>query len=579
MPNVPTYQDVDDFESSINGAPAATPQPEAQPQASQQLQALTFDDLASVLMTGTTLSAAGAEYGRQLEAKLNERNALEANKHQIISMLGNPFEVMDVKSDNSFEGRVIKRRQNDEIVLLVFAETIGAAKFSPADRSVTEALLKRYAKSLNKQVNDIRLLQLLVIHPADYDRVEKMVTFIYNLCTSYRYLNDSLSLKTLVTENGKSYVLYVSTDVELTKNFITALNPQTVNPRADIGFTVFRVEENAYNSVCNNAYNTGFNGVSMDTQVINLGAKPIFAVTGYTKIVGSTLNQFGGMVQQNQNYKTMQPIVTISAIAAPFNTRRFLAPAISIAAYLWLNCSGWLEPFRQYSRKTAPNLGALFAKDGKPGRIENDNDLNVLVNQSFHFPMLQIDVCNGRAMLDGMGAMLMNDAAGLVNEIKQFFGCEDIASPVIPMQLCSPTAHSYSGVYHDATGAWADTREIDYFYLINNNVPFTNEFVEKFLLTRADKDAVARFNELKSYFQDAQPLYDTYSIMLKSADVCNYYTKLMRYVRSNATFARAMYPDFSSIQNIASFGPQNWNFGAGTPMQNQMGFGYFGNMA
>ena len=103
--------------------------------------------------------------------------------------------------------------------------------------------------------------------------------------------------------------------------------------------------------------------------------------------------------------------------------------------------------------------------------------------------------------------------------------------------------------------------------------------MEKFLLTRADKDAVARFNELKSYFQDAQPLYDTYSIMLKSADVCNYYTKLMRYVRSNATFARAMYPDFSSIQNIASFGPQNWNFGAGTPMQNQMGFGYFGNMA
>lgn len=331
--------------------------------------------------------------------------------------------------------------KEDCAVMLILAETVQAPSqppHAPKSRNIQMA-----AESLEKQFPGTRLLNSVLVQPADYDRAAQMTKYVADTITITTSRELPVDISTFTNKSQYS----VACDAESAKAMISQYYPHAVLPRMDLGLVV------SLRQPRNNYVREGL----ADTDV------PIMAIGGYTEFV-----------QQRDNLGNIKflPLVRITNITPIIPVPALGLIGLYLAAEQFCTGGRWIDQFRNLTKRS-PNIGNLLPDPSDPSKPFVCTDLSQveqIVQQHCIAPMLALDVCEGQARMPSVGAF-QDPSAGtskLQQYIASFFNTDNqgfmLGEPV--------TAYSkpeFIGLFGEEPGR--DTRYFSYLDVVAGGTP------------------------------------------------------------------------------------------------------------
>lgn len=331
---------------------------------------------------------------------------------------------------------------NKRAIIMLFTETLAAAELR--DFTPTSELVGVAYKTLTDTVGqDIKLVNSLIIQPADYGRAQQAAQHITSsLAIATRPELYSASIAQL---QDAQYT--IDPDVNAVRQYIEGMNPSAVRPRVDIGFVLYARQPKKQQYQTPGVYDN---------------AVAIAAVGGYTDFVKGTDPRDGSTHR-------LQPIVHISSIVSSMPVPGIIPLVLPIAASQFISSGRWLAPFSTF-QKGRPNLGQ-FIPDPKDNNklwfINNHQDLDTFRQQKLLHPVLVLDVTEGTSRISALGNYAsIEKKEAVYDQIQNFFGARlTLDRSANPFTVVNSF---YQGVYGDAAGSLLDSRTIDYVGLLAN---------------------------------------------------------------------------------------------------------------
>jgi hypothetical protein len=365
------------------------------------------------------------------------------------------------------EGRAFIDVATSTCVLLLFTESYNDTSNVPiTDRA--PAIRNRIANGeIAEGEGKLKLIQMIIVDPVDYNRADRMATHIFNLFSA-------------IENKGKYNVnlykqlrLIPNFDVNAVKNFINRRSPHTVQDRVDWG-VVMEIETGMERSP----------GYMIAEQPLRT---PVLAIGGYTKFI---------MTQDTMGQK-VYPICIISNITSDIPVSGILNFAIPIAASNAIVNGAWMGAYSTFKKGKA-NLGNFFLdQNKKPIDFTSAEQQQQSIISSFCQPVLGIDIPEGRAHIPELERLYNTHSESITYYVKdpitnqtvektenvtvadkflldsadKFFGGKFNEFKINGNGFVKPTAAipwiNYEGSFM-ASGNLTDTREYDYLNLVAN---------------------------------------------------------------------------------------------------------------
>lgn len=321
--------------------------------------------------------------------------------------------------------------------------------------------------SLKRELPGTTLLNFIVIQPEDYTRVQQAAQHmsVFLSVSSSAINNTNISL----LSNNE---FYIDLNVDSTKAFIEARNLHTVQPRIDIGFTLYAKS----------------NRRGQQPMSIEEPSRPIAALGAYVDIweTGGNIGiGFGGPSKY-------QATIRITNITSEIPLSGMVPLMMTIAANQFIDKGRWAVPFTSF-QKGKPNLGNLSVDPDDKNRLweaKTMDDVNRWVNANMlGRPILGIDVAEGQARIPGVADYQNTDTPGRVyDQITTFFGNTPLDRSTGPFKIHGET---FVGCYGDTRGTLLDSRTIDYLSLVAQGT--VDPSARMLLQHRQDPTVRARF--------------------------------------------------------------------------------------
>lgn len=298
--------------------------------------------------------------------------------------------------------------------------------------------------ALQREINPAPgLLHVIIVQPEDYVRAPLMARYL----TTYLNAANSPLIQDANVGLFSNNDFTVDVNPETARNFVESRNPHAVQPRADLGFTLYAKSQRR-----SGPFSREFDD-----------SRPIAAVTGYTEIWHSG----------DQGFTPGRYIATvhITNITSDLPLPGIIPLCLAIAADRFVDRRGWRHPFMSFQKGAGkPNLGnlSLDPKDNNKLWFQNSvKEMDDWIGQNmFQKPYLALDVSEGQVRIPAIAAY--GDSAkypGKVYEqITSFFGNVPLDRSVLPFNAM---ACAYVGQYGgDQRGRLLDSREMDYLNLV-----------------------------------------------------------------------------------------------------------------
>ena len=327
------------------------------------------------------------------------------------------------------------------------------------------------------------LLLFLVITPADYECVEKMITAIQNLfvvATRPEFQN----LTADMLKDPES-IFVISTNVSDVQNFMTKIYPHAVSPRADMGFVLYQKGRNRQGG-----YNTN------PASYFDQGAQenvPIACVTAFTEPVQLT----GAMFNSVPKFVPLIHITSTISVIPAFELTTLLLP---LATDVFIRSGLWKTQFSQFS-KEQPNIGKLFRdpNTNMPGFAENPTQREQILATTFENPALVLDVVEGTYRIPGLEKY---GIAERNSDVTAMYG-RFLGANIMDTVASGFKYHEYVGVITH-NGRQADSRWADY---LNTIIHFESEVNTVYQLLVRNTDPKVRVDQIKRFYPSFEVLY------------------------------------------------------------------------
>ncbi len=253
-------------------------------------------------------------------------------------------------------------------------------------------------RSLNQQFPHVKLLNYIEVAPRDYERAQIMAQHLslnLNIATNAQIaaLDVNMFDKTEYT---------INTDLATAVGYINNHNPHAVQPRADIGFTIYARKKRIQR--------TG--DLPFDD------GQPIAAVVGFTEMIARKMD-YSGIVSK------YIPFVRITGIAASLPLPGIVPLCLATAVDQFIALRRWIHPFLSFA-KGKPNLGQLSLDPQNPKQLwfaSNMNDVNTWVQANTLNAVLAIDVADGQAKIPALNLYgHPSYANAVITTMQGFFG-------------------------------------------------------------------------------------------------------------------------------------------------------------
>lgn len=288
-----------------------------------------------------------------------------------------------------------------------------------------------------------RLLHVILIQFEDYTRAQQIASYIQlNLAIATNSYGSAESNIALLS--GLQYT--VDPNVETARQFIEQYNPHAVQPRIDIGFTVYAKTPR-----------------QPGRQLALEESRAIAAVGAYVEI----------WLPENQNFNTGRPkyaaTVHITNITATLPIPGLIPMCMAIAADQFIQQGRWLQPFMSF-QKGKVNLGNLDFDPNDAKKLwfaPTPDALYKWVGANMYVrPCLAVDVEEGQCRIPALanyGDIEYTNA--VYDQITAFFGPLPLNRSIPPFTIMAQT---FCGQYGDQrnTGRLMDSRDIDYLQLL-----------------------------------------------------------------------------------------------------------------
>jgi len=331
-----------------------------------------------------TLSDEGKKYADTIVNYLQQADAS-----------GNKLVVKSISFDDpiSGEGRAIIDVGTKSTVLLLFTESYTESSKVPITDRAPSIAKRLTGICEGNGIGTPNIVQMIIVSPEDYSRVERMANHVYNLFSAMA--NKGAYNVSLY----KQLRLIPNNNVEDVKAFINKRSPHAVQDRVDWG-VVMEIET----------------GIDRAPGYINAETPlrtPVLAIGGYTKFI---------MHQDPMGLK-IYPICLITNITSDIPVSGILNFAIPIAAGNAIVNGGWMQPYSTF-RKDGPNLGSFFLdpKTGKPLMFTSAEQQQQSVIASFMPPVLGIDIPEGRAHIPELEHLYNTYGKNMVYTEKDAYG-------------------------------------------------------------------------------------------------------------------------------------------------------------
>lgn len=442
----------------------------------------------------SSLSKDGLAYVETLKECINNINA---SQNTIIKTadLSSPENTLIIYDDKSAVG-------------LVFEES--AANFDHSAERVRPVIdcRKKLREAFNIRFgNTLELINIVVVTPEDYPRVNQMACYLTQFLCAYNTESTILSANYFF-KNKKNTFLQISTNPEDYALCIDRYSPHGVPARADITLTFQMVERNYDNSI---------SGGQRTPQVSVI---PFAAVGAYVTFRDAERGE-----------PIRIPEIHISEIVTSFQSFYLIPILTTYAAHELL--FGSPEPlwFRQFTSlgNENENLGALYTTSNPTtqkeelGIINDQNKIMIMLNKMNNTffdtythqlrpqeisPRLYVDFVEGRAVIAGWrefaGSLDMEPVTKITEYWNDFIGSTDKSTDLIENgYIANPVYKEIIGKFKKGAITF-DSRNLSYLTLVNHYP--TNW--ENFLFLLRYQDPITRFTSLRDYSHELiAPLY------------------------------------------------------------------------
>lgn len=383
----------------------------------------TLVNLISRLDTQISLSEKGMEYHKALRAGLEDTS----------NRIGLKCERLNEQSYLFHDG-------NGKGIVIVYTET---------QLNDDESVLSMYGRvrSLAYELFGVYVLNVIGVHPEDYDKVAVMITDIKNT-----FITDSPEFNDFNIKSLNGIKFSIDQNIERVKTFVRAVSPHGVPAAFDMGFTVNMLVEKNKNQqfVINNNDNRGYD------------VRPIAAVLGKVNFVCnynsmSMPSMFGG------NQAVFLPNIVITDIISPIKLSQLIPFFISMAYHVFIGYGAWKNCFKQFGVKGAMNIGNLMENQATHTLVEltNDADVEAFIAQFCKNPILTISVNEGRVRIPGMENFAEPTATAWVSNILNNF----LGVTINSNRIVLTRTPEYVGTT-TIRGELCDSRYVDYLRIV-----------------------------------------------------------------------------------------------------------------
>ena len=477
------------------------------------------------------LSAAGMEYTRTITANLTDKTQTA-------------FGMFDVQ--------ILKQPSNALMIcagvyamLLIFQETVEPRDPFPAIAAEEAALAS--AQTIKPE---LELLNVILVSPEDYGRVQNMINYIRNSFmiavnkADEQLVNDVLGTSNiLVSDNPQDY------ETELAR-----LDPHGVPMRHDLTLTVYASNQRQRNNV-------------------DLDHDMYYGPKNQDRVILGTVGGYVEFARLQPNEYKFYPIVHISDIQSAIPSARLVPMFLSLAMRRWIMERGWLAYYSRYFSADGKsiNLGSLIPDENSPtGRfvVDNPNTLNEFCSKVFADPQIALEVNEGRAKICGIERYAGNTQRQIpvvANQVNAFFGQNIIDLNILASQGQQPFTKqdtTFRGVFSYGNSR-QDSAFIDF---LTEFTKHPSEALRLEPLAFKRYDPSVKFGEQKEIEDSLQSLYMT-SLVIFNPQVMQ---AMSNALRINTTFQGAgntMFNMADIVKNSTAWGQ----------MQNQSWYGNYSN--
>ncbi len=501
--------------SGLNGAMEQVNQ--NQPQQTKDKGQTNTPDLATLIRSFKT-TATISDGGREYLSKLKEIIAANDKNIQIDTLTTPPGSFAIRKSEQCF--------------IMLFSEVLMNNQGMVDDNPVTS-----YTKSARSTVwalygNKVNILNVVVITPEDYHKVEIMANYIIN---SFIAVLDQ-EIGTINCQMFKDYTIQTSSSADQYDRFVRMYSPHGVPARADMKLTIYGVKNGSMSQNSKNFWNES------DQDRIDIAS-----VGAYV-----TFSTVDGM-----NNKFI-PEIHISEIISNIPIRNLISFILGVASSVFMDTGYWKNIFHDLG-PNQPNIGNLFLNvtDGSVYRATNLTDVETILNTQLNQPIIIVDIPDGRARIIGLEQYATNPGPGntAIASANAFFNANQAGNHVISSanQTHTPSYYQYDG-YIRKGGENIDSRWIDY---LNMMIHHSATPAKCHLLLSHCINPVDHVKRLREFGEDLTLLYmTTYSIInpVFLRDVQNAITSNMRI---NITNVQAGFISSANFLNASQLYAQN----------------------
>lgn len=369
----------------------------------------------------TAMSSRGMEYVKNLKAAIAEKG-------------GNRFEVRTL----SYPPESLAIISGNVGICLLFSEAIRRD-----DNLPVSAMTRNVLTTFNEQVGTkVRMVNTIVVTPADYDRAAVMAAHIINALNSLT----EAAISNMDIRSLQNFPLEISTNPDTYDNFNAKYNPHGVAARADITLTISASIPRKNTRGDANL----FSQAEIDTKidVASIGAYTIFSATNDNGVL------------------KYQPEIHISEITSPIMTEGMIPLLLSLATDCLITNQFWKFQFSDLGGQHHPNIGNLVndTATGQPWRATNLQERDEFIKRNCTPPILFLDVVEGRARIPGLERYSLPEWYPHIIDDYNRFLCAAEGSPEFTPRSAAPGLISwreYLGTFQSGSELM-DSRWVDF---------------------------------------------------------------------------------------------------------------------
>ena len=380
-------------------------------------------------------------------------------------------------------------RKSEQCFIMLFSEVLMNNQGIVDDNPVTS-----YTKSARTTVwalygNNVNILNVVVITPEDYHKVEIMANYIIN---SFIAVLDQ-EIGTINCQMFKDYTIQTSSSAEQYDRFVRMYSPHGVPARADMKLTIYGVKNGSMSQNNKNFWNES----DQDRiDIASVGAYVTFST------VDSMNNRF-------------IPEIHISEIISNIPIRNLISFILGVASSVFMDTGYWKNLFHDLG-PNQPNIGNLFTNynDGSVYRVTNLPEVESLMATYVNQPIVVIDIPDGRARIIGLEQYATNPGPNntAIASANAFFNAGKDGNYTISSatNTHTPSYYQYDG-YIRKGGENIDSRWVDY---LNMMIHHSATPTKCQLLLSHCINPVDHVKRLREFGEDLTLLYmTTYSII------------------------------------------------------------------